>query len=84
LASAATRHFAVPSPELAGRAPAGGFGAVAFLFRMAPLRIRRTMGTVAIQEHSVLDVTFCAAIVRPGCSLARLGRLLLGERAAVL
>jgi len=51
---------------------------------MAPLRIRRTMGTVAIQEHSVLDVTFCAAIVRPGCSLARLGELLLGERAAVL
>jgi hypothetical protein len=84
MALAVTRHFAVPSPELAGRVPAGGFGAVAFLFGVAPLRTRRTVGTVAIQEHSVLVVAVCAAIVLLSRTLACLVRLLLGVGAAVL
>jgi hypothetical protein len=57
---------------------------LALIFGEAPLRVRRTASTEAIEEHGMLLVAVCAAVMHSGRTLVSAVRVLLYVRAAVL
>jgi len=74
----------VRPPGLADQALSNGLGGVALVFGVAALGLRRAVRAEAIQEHRMTLEDVCAAVMRPGCTLAPGVSVLLWSRAGVL